>query len=90
MFKILLALYMLCATMIRLNINSKMHVIHGILLTFLSTFLIVYWYLGEEIQGLWDWNSIIRQLRNTSVIAFVIVEQLRCEEDTNTENMEYI
>lgn len=45
-FKFLLALYMLCATMIRLSIKSKMHTIYGILLTFFTTIPIVYWCYG--------------------------------------------
>ena len=46
LFKILIGIYMLCATLIRLSLSSQMYIAYGILLTLLSFLPIIYILLG--------------------------------------------
>jgi hypothetical protein len=47
LFKILVGIYMLCATLIRLSLSSQMYTVYGILLTLLSFLPIIYIFFGE-------------------------------------------
>jgi cytochrome bd-type quinol oxidase subunit 2 len=50
LFKILVGVYMMCATLIRLSLSSQIYTVYGIMLTLLSFLPIIYIICGEELQ----------------------------------------
>jgi hypothetical protein len=75
-FKILVGVYMFCASLIRLSVNTKIFSVYGILLAGSSFLPIMYWYYGEEFRAWFDRNFQIKQICQTLIIAFFIIIEL--------------